>query len=207
MREIRTSGLMSGEGKRNASMPSMRIPRPSSTLPRVSEGARQAWRWGRCEVEGGGTVAAGCDRCGRRWRFARGAWAGRQRPRGLRSGGHQRCGDVTEEAASGQAAAKARRTREAVSMTRAPSFNSRRRMVANSAVARACGGDGVAHGEHQPIGGGVQDEPHLVGERAAAAGAVGGELGLVQLDQVLGLAAGAVERLVDMLGRCRSGGW
>ena len=34
--------------------------------------------------------------------------------------------------ASGQAAAKARRTREAISTTRAPSFSSRRRMVLNS---------------------------------------------------------------------------
>jgi hypothetical protein len=41
----------------------------------------------------------------------------------------------------------------------------------------------------------------LVGERTAAAGAIGGELSLVQLDQVLGLAAGAIDRLVDMLGR------
>src|SRR6202163_4783348 len=61
--------------------------------------------------------------------------------------------------------------------------------------------DGVSDGEHQPVGGGVQDEPHLIGERAAAAGAVGGELGLVQLDEILRLAAGAVERLVDILGR------
>ena len=37
-------------------------------------------------------------------------------------------------------------------------------------------GDGIAHGQHEPIGGGVQDEPHLVGERRTAAGAVGGEL-------------------------------
>src|ERR1700722_2087916 len=40
--------------------------------------------------------------------------------------------------ASGQAAAKARRTREAVSMTRLPSFKRRSRRVANSAVARTC---------------------------------------------------------------------
>jgi hypothetical protein len=37
---------------------------------------------------------------------------------------------------------------------------------------RVCLGDGVPDGEHQPVGGGVQDEPHLVSERAAAAGAV-----------------------------------
>src|SRR5258708_8495258 len=66
-----------------------------------------------------------------------------------------------------------------------------------------CSGDDVADGEHQPVSGGVQDKPHLVGERAAAAGAVGGELRLVQFDQVLGLASGTVERLVKIL--CRSG--
>src|SRR5713226_540827 len=56
---------------------------------------------------------------------------------------------------------------------------------------------------HTTVGGGMQDEPHLVGERAAAACAVGGELSLVQLDQVLGLTSGAVERFVDVLGRPR----
>jgi hypothetical protein len=38
------------------------------------------------------------------------------------------------KAAPGQAAAKASRTRDAISMTRAPSFNSRSRMVVKSAV-------------------------------------------------------------------------
>ena len=61
--------------------------------------------------------------------------------------------------------------------------------------------DGVAHGKDQPVGGGVQYEPHLVGARAAAAGAVGSELGLVQLDQVLRLTAGAIDTLIDMLSR------
>ena len=37
--------------------------------------------------------------------------------------------------ASGQAAAKARRTRDAISMTRAPSFNSRRRTVGSKILA------------------------------------------------------------------------
>ena len=40
--------------------------------------------------------------------------------------------------ASGQDAAKAMRTRAAVSMMRAPSFSRRMRMVANSALTRAC---------------------------------------------------------------------
>ena len=65
---------------------------------------------------------------------------------------------------------------------------------------RVCLGDCITQGEHQPVRGGVQDQPHLVGERAAAAGAIGGKLRLVQFDQVLGLASGAVERFVDMLG-------
>jgi len=62
-------------------------------------------------------------------------------------------------------------------------------------------GDGGAGGEHQPVGGGVQDKPHLIGQRAAAAGAVGSELSLMQFDQVLCLTACAVQRLVDVFGR------
>ena len=54
-------------------------------------------------------------------------------------------------------------------------------------------GDGVTDSQHQPVGGGVQHEAHLVGECRSTTGAVGGKLALVQLDQVLGLAAGAVE--------------
>ena len=73
-------------------------------------------------------------------------------------------------------------------------------MVVNSALARGGGRDGVAHGEHQPVGAGVKDETHLVGGRGPADGAVGGELGLVHLDQVLGLAAGAIEVGIEPLG-------
>ena len=46
--------------------------------------------------------------------------------------------------------------------------------------------------EQQPVGTGVQDEPHLVGQRRAAAGAIGRELCLVLLDQVLGRSAAAI---------------
>ncbi len=45
-------------------------------------------------------------------------------------------------------------------------------------------GDGVAHRQHEPAGGGVQHEADLVGECGPADGAVGGELALVELDQV-----------------------
>ena len=47
----------------------------------------------------------------------------------------------------------------------------------------------------------MQDQSHLIGERRAAAGSVRGELTLVHLDQVLGLAPGTVEDVVDVLGR------
>src|SRR5713101_9822168 len=62
-------------------------------------------------------------------------------------------------------------------------------------------GNGVAHGQHQPISGGMEYETNLVGERRTAAGAIGGELCLMQLDQILGLAARAIQAVVDPLGR------
>jgi hypothetical protein len=61
-------------------------------------------------------------------------------------------------------------------------------------------GNGVAHGQHQPISGGVEHEADLVGERRTAAGAIGGELRLMQLDQILGLAARTIGAVVDPLG-------
>jgi hypothetical protein len=53
-------------------------------------------------------------------------------------------------------------------------------------------GNGVTHGQHQPLSGGVENEANLIGERRTAAGAIGGELRLMQLDQILGLAARAI---------------
>ena len=41
----------------------------------------------------------------------------------------------------------------------------------------------------------------MIGERRTAAGAIGGELRLMQLDQVFGLAARAIQTVVDPLGR------
>ncbi len=46
----------------------------------------------------------------------------------------------------------------------------------------------------------MQDEAELVGDRALAGGPVRGELALVQLDEVLGLAAGAVNIFIEMAG-------
>ena len=45
-------------------------------------------------------------------------------------------------------------------------------------VERHAAGHGVAQREHQPVGRGVQDQPELVGERALAGSAAGGELTL-----------------------------
>ena len=61
-------------------------------------------------------------------------------------------------------------------------------------------GDGVAHRQHEPVGGGVQHEADLVGERGSAAGAVRRELALMELDQVFRLSARAVERIVEPFG-------
>ena len=62
-------------------------------------------------------------------------------------------------------------------------------------------GNGVAHGQHQPISGRMEHETDLVGARRTATGAIGGELCLMQLDQILGLAARAIQAVVDPLGR------
>ncbi len=47
----------------------------------------------------------------------------------------------------------------------------------------------------------MQHEAHLVGDGGTAGCAIGSELRLVELDQVLGLATRAVEAFVNLLGR------
>ena len=81
--------------------------------------------------------------------------------------------------ASGQAAAKAMRTREVVSVMRAAILSSRARNVANSASASGGFWNGIADCQHQPVGGSVENETHLISECRTATGAVGGELALV----------------------------
>ena len=44
----------------------------------------------------------------------------------------------------------------------------------------------AARGLDHPISGGVENEADLIGERRTATGAIGGELRLMQLDQILG---------------------
>src|SRR6266436_3486717 len=109
------------------------------------------------------------------------------RPAGQGPSGSSAPGKLRKRSASGHAAANARRMRLTVSTTRAAIFKRRRRSVANSAVANSRAlGTASRTGEHQPIGSGVQHETDLVGECRSATRAVGGELRLVQLDQVFG---------------------
>ena len=58
----------------------------------------------------------------------------------------------------------------------------------------------IAHVEKQPVGGGVQNEAELIGKRRAAAGAVGGGLRFVLLDEIFHLPARAVDCRVDVFG-------
>ena len=62
-------------------------------------------------------------------------------------------------------------------------------------------GDSVTQFEHQPIGGGMQNKPHLIGKRRTTGSAVRRQLALVQFDQIFHLSARAIERVVDMFGR------
>ena len=102
-----------------------------------------------------------------------------QGPSGARAPGRPR-----KRSASGQPAAKARRTRLAVSMTRAAMLISRSRKVENSALARSRGLDGVANGEHEPVSRRAQREADLIGDRGTTGRSIGSELRLVQLDEV-----------------------
>ena len=60
--------------------------------------------------------------------------------------------------------------------------------------------DRGAQPEHQPERASVRNETDLVGECGAATGAVGGKLALIQLNQVLGLATGTIESVIQLLG-------
>src|SRR5208337_554920 len=57
----------------------------------------------------------------------------------------------------------------------------------------------AANCQSPTIGNGVEKQPHLVGQRGAATGAIGRELALVPLDQILRRAAGTIEALVHPL--------
>jgi len=93
---------------------------------------------------------------------------------------HQRAGDLPDQSRLGTGSGKSeadarRRFDDAGAEFQQPQADGGE--LGSGAVVRFW--DGVSHGEDQPVGGGVQDQPHLVGERAAAAGAVGSELRFV----------------------------
>src|ERR1019366_8181137 len=67
-------------------------------------------------------------------------------------------------------------------------------------------GRGGAQSVQQPIGCGVQDQADLVRARVATRGPIGGELRLVPLDEVLRLAARAIDGLIEIFGRSRQRG-
>jgi hypothetical protein len=85
-------------------------------------------------------------------------------------------------------------------MTRAAILMSFIQIVGNSALASGlCRRYGVAQHQHQPVGCGVQYQPHLTGGGAVTGGAIGSQLRLMQLDQVLSLTTRAINRLIKTL--------
>ncbi len=63
----------------------------------------------------------------------------------------------------------------------------------------------LAQGQHQPVGGSVQDQAELIGARIPAGRAIGGELRLVELDEILRFAAGAVDGIARKAASARWG--
>ena len=112
--------------------------------------------------------------------------AGRWRPRGLRCSGHQPGRDVADEASIWASSSESYPNPGSgfddagAELQKAQSEGGKL-----GGGERVRFGDCVSDGEDQPIRGGMQDQAHLVGERAAAAGTIRGELSLVQLDQSL----------------------
>jgi hypothetical protein len=56
------------------------------------------------------------------------------------------------------------------------------------------------HLPHEPVGARVQDEADLVGKSRPARRAITGKLCLAPLDQVLGLTARAIKRVIEISG-------
>lgn len=85
-----------------------------------------------------------------------------------------------------------------ISVTRAATLMRLRRIVSNCASRQNDAFGAKPQGVQQPVGGGVDEQPKLVGSRLAARCAVGGEVQLVRLDQVLHLPT--MMRLKPQLG-------
>ena len=69
----------------------------------------------------------------------------------------------------------------------------------HDAPSRTFGHD-AAHRPNEPISAGVQEQAKLVGLGRMAGSAIGGEVVLPRLDMVFGLATGAIEPFVEVLG-------
>ena len=87
----------------------------------------------------------------------------------LRAIGHRVSAFATprNDAASAQAAAKAIRTWQAASVTRAAILSRRKRRAPIPRVQDLWCRERIAQGQQLPIGGGMQDQAHLVGHRGA----------------------------------------
>src|SRR5260221_3208354 len=136
-------------------------------------------------------------------RLAVGGWAGgATAPRGSWPRGGKAAGEQSEDRGGGagrrQPDADARGALDDAGRELDQAKPQRRELGGFPARALGCGG---AQGVQQPVGGGMENEPELIGAGAAARGPVRGELGLVQLDEVLGLAARAVDRVIGILSR------
>src|ERR1043165_9636798 len=62
--------------------------------------------------------------------------------------------------------------------------------------------DRLGVGQHQSVGGGMDQQPELVGHPFVAGFAVGGEVQFVRLNQVLGLSSGAINLVIERLQPC-----
>ena len=123
-------------------------------------------------------------------------------PRGLWSGGLQHDGDPAEEIGFGACGCEGQTDARGGLDDAGAELEESEPQGGEFGVAEVMGcGNRVTDVEHQPIGGGMENQTDLVGDRRSAAGSIGGELSLVHLDQVLGLAAGAVDHVIDPLGR------
>ena len=192
MREICTSGSMSGEGKRS-DWQSLKPPRLSSTLPtrrvftrllsRCAPAIRPAgsvWGHSLCNAFGIDLPRSAARRGPR----PRGSWAGR----------HQAEGDGPEQrpfrATRRQLDADARDVFDHARADLDQAFSDGRELATGERVGPR---DRGAHAVHQPERGSMENEPHLIGRRAVARHPIRRQLSFVQLDQVLHLAALAID--------------
>ena len=139
-----------------------------------------------------------CDEC---WRLAIGVRSGRLLARFSGGGRQYRVGEIAEEGGLRAGGGEGNFDAGCSLLDAGAEFDELASDRCEFGLGERVGvRDGIANGEHQPVGGGMQDQAHLVRERRATGGSVGGELGFVEFDEVFGLSAGTVEHGVDRLG-------